>query len=77
MAVSPCLHHDLHPDSHQPDHKCAVKLLSEGQLDVELGGVSVSPPQLVRFAPLRPETISPVTPALLLPPGRAPPVSLP
>ncbi len=34
LAASPALHHCLHPDADQPDHHCAVTLLSAGKLDL-------------------------------------------
>lgn len=36
MAVSPALHHWIHPDSDGPDHHCVATTLADGQVDSPL-----------------------------------------
>jgi hypothetical protein len=38
LAASPDLHHLLHEDSQQASHQCPIKLMTDGQVDVEPGG---------------------------------------
>lgn len=76
LAVCPHLHHELHPNSQQPDHQCAVKLLSEGQVDVASGFVAVMVPAPSFAAPLAAPTVILSGADHQLPPGRAPPSSL-
>lgn len=58
MTQFESLHHAVHPDSHQPNHQCAVTMLQDGQVDVPPSGlVSVVVPRdvevaAVRFAPM-------------------------
>jgi hypothetical protein len=77
LAASPYLHHALHHDSHQADHQCVVKLLSDGQVNVEPGVESVRPAEVSFVAPLAPDLLSIPAPEHQLPPGRAPPCLLP
>jgi hypothetical protein len=75
LAGSAVLHHWLHHDSNSPDHQCVIKQVAEGE-------VLVTPAEAIE---LRPEILSTpvvVAPAsccvradVLLPLGRAPPVS--
>ena len=73
LAVSPHLHHEVHPDSHQPDHQCAVKLLSDGQVDVAADFVVVAVPTSDFTAPLPAESVFLPAADHQFPPGRAPP----
>ena len=77
LAASPHLHHLLHEDSHQPDHQCAVKLLSDGMVDLEPGLVFLVQPRAESAPASVRETIILSAPDHQFPPGRAPPVSLP
>jgi hypothetical protein len=73
LAGSPLLHHALHHDSHQPDHQCVVKLLSDGQLDLEPVLFCVIPKEELLSAPSAPESHFPRSSRHLFPPGRGPP----
>jgi hypothetical protein len=73
FAASPSLHHFIHQDAKQPDHQCAVTLISHGQVVLTLIEVSVTAPVIV--ADELPVPVLPVLAALeyRLLPERAPP----
>lgn len=75
LAAAPSLHEFFHADAGQAEHQCGVTLFAHGQVDV----ASVD---VVAVAPAAPFEIFPQTcvsvfhsTAVILPPGRAPPVS--
>ncbi len=75
-AHSWTLHHAVCADAAAPGHKCAVTLLTGGQVQVASGAVSV-----VKIPPLVVACVQVVTVALTaadysLPPSRGPPASL-
>ena len=76
LASSPALHHAIHSDSHQPDHQCVIKLLSQGQVDVAEGMTGVTVQAQTVIAPPVPPLPIQVAIEFRLLPGRAPP-SLP
>jgi hypothetical protein len=51
LSASAALHEDVHADAHHSDHECAVSLLSNGQIDVSEGGLTL--PVAPAFAELR------------------------
>ena len=74
LVVAPGLHERLHKDANHSDHQCAITLFAHGQVDSVSGEVMVPVPEAV------PTSISIFTVSLqktlavVLPPGRAPPV---
>ena len=74
LAVSPALHHWLHPDAGQADHECAVTLFVHGAIQSCFAVAQVVIPLLVvlgrTFIPVAPDLISP---RYRLCPERAPP----
>jgi hypothetical protein len=76
MAQFQALHHALHPEAGQPNHECAVTLLTSGQIETATVGVSVSlaPSFVITFQ--LPETPVFTVADYSLLPGRAPPASL-
>jgi hypothetical protein len=50
FAASPELHDLLHTDSHQADHQCAIKLLSDGQVNLEPAQVHLYIPEHVSLS---------------------------
>jgi hypothetical protein len=73
LAASPALHAHFHEDATAPGHYCAVKLFSQGQVDVSDPGTPVQPPDWSK-----PWTIQRRATAFLavdhfLAPSRAPP----
>ncbi|HZI33486.1 MAG TPA: hypothetical protein VFF11_14190 [Candidatus Binatia bacterium] len=76
LAASPSLHERLHADAGQPGHQCAVTVFAHGKVDsVSVEVVAAIPVAPFEFRPLTYVSIF-STSAVLLPPGRAPPVSL-
>ena len=73
LSVSPHLHHLLHEDSHQPDHQCSIKLLSDGQMDVESSGGFQTPQPDSFVAQSSGVTLAPQV-EFSNPPGRGPPL---
>jgi predicted metal-binding membrane protein len=76
LAAAPVLHEHLHCEADQPAHTCAVTLFAQGMVDVPVLDV----PVVVALSPL-PSSPVPVSAllssqAVMLPPGRAPPVSI-
>jgi hypothetical protein len=76
FASSSSLHNALHPNATSPDHQCAAKLLSSGQVHAAAstsGAVVIVRPVLFEIS--IPESFLPVRHSFCLPPGRAPPAS--
>lgn len=75
FAASPELHHLFHKDSNQPNHQCAIKLLSDGQVDIEPGDFGPRIPDQPLMAESFLAVFAPTQVDYQLPPGRAPPSS--
>jgi hypothetical protein len=76
LASSPSLHERLHPDADSAGHQCAITLFAHGQVDSSIVDVAVPVPAApVEFSPQILVSI-PTALVAILPPGRAPPVSL-
>lgn len=76
LSASDAFHRLVHSDANQPDHQCAATLLSQGQISLAPGEVSVLRPTFFLG-----EVHSPSVPLLVaveyrLLPGRAPPSHL-
>ena len=73
FASSPELHHLLHADANQPNHQCAIKLLSDGQVDVVSHDAEIRVPDLPLVAAISGPFVALVRVDIQLPLGRAPP----
>jgi hypothetical protein len=47
LAASPVLHLDVHDDADSADHTCAVKTISQGQIDLSDPGATLDLPTVV------------------------------
>ena len=47
LAVSPALHHLVHPDPDQPGHYCVATLLSQGHIDLNPVEPVISRPTII------------------------------
>jgi hypothetical protein len=74
LAASPDLHGLIHADAGNPNHSCAVTLLSDGVDDVTAQRFSLSAPVLFPIG-ARVPAVEPILADAphLLPPGRGPP----
>lgn len=74
LAVSPELHHLVHEDSRQEEHQCAVKLLSDDQVQIAPADINVPVAESLDLLPVARVAMPLLRPAFQLPPGRAPPL---
>jgi hypothetical protein len=76
MAHSWALHHSVCTDASAPAHKCAVTLLTGGQVHVAANAVAVATAPNVVVARALPEPLLLTVADFSLLPGRGPPASL-
>jgi hypothetical protein len=76
MAHSWALHHSVCAEAASPGHKCAVTLLTGGQVHVAAGTISVTTTPKLVVACLQPEPQFVTVADYSLLPGRGPPASL-
>jgi hypothetical protein len=76
LAHFEALHLALHPDACESDHHCAVTVFQAGQVDAPVTYVAVVTPAADLTAPATMLLVAPPAMAVVLLPGRAPPVTL-
>lgn len=78
LAASPVLHHELHHDSDEPDHECAITLFAQAQVLPSLAGPALVLPVLAVVCLIVPLTTIVFLPtrSFVLPPGCGPPAFL-
>ena len=75
FAASHSLHLALHSDAGQPNHECAVSILSHGTVEPADNRVILFAAPEPIVAEIEPGSPAPTPPLLRLPPGRAPPAA--
>jgi hypothetical protein len=70
------LHHWLHPDSDSPDHRCVMRLVSQGQIEQAPIEVTLPLTPTVAASVVFPDSFVLVAIEYRLLPGRAPPSRL-
>jgi hypothetical protein len=76
LVASEALHHAVCGDDHHDSQPCAVKLFSNGLVDIDLTGVNLPPREWISLLTVLPQETPVVTRLAELPPGRAPPLAV-
>jgi hypothetical protein len=76
MAQSWALHRLVHPDAGRPGHKCAVTLLTDGQVDAASEDLQVTITPMVAIPSVRPAALLLAAVDYSLLPSRGPPALL-